>query len=96
MAGNSAAADFDRYVSFIGCEWEEKCAGVMARLEDHQQRKTSPFWSYFFKERERAHARGLDDLRVLHNYVSTLRELLERLEDDEGLALLEDLEVTCM
>lgn len=77
-------------------EWESKCAAVMARLQTHFDRQTSPFWPYFLKQRSHALSQGLNDLRVLHNYVSTLRELLEDLDDQETLTLLEDLEETCM
>lgn len=87
---------YDRYVSFKGADWEAKSAAIMTRLESHRDRETSPFWPYFFKQRERLNADGLDDLRVLHNYVSTLNELLGSLDDEETLAMLEDLEVTCM
>jgi hypothetical protein len=39
---------------------------------------------------------GFDDLRVLHTYLPTLRELIADAGDDATLALLEDLEATCM
>ncbi len=87
---------YDRYLSFKGCDWEARCARVFAGLQDHFDRCTSPFWPYFQEQRARLHSQGLDDLRVLHNYVSTLRDLLDDLGDTETLALLEDLEVTCM
>ena len=87
---------YDRYVSFQGCDWEGRSERVMARLQDHFERRSSPFWPYFFEQRDKAHRQGLDDLRVLHNYVSTLRELLEELGDLDTLAMLEDLEETCM
>ena len=38
----------------------------------------------------------MDDLPVLHNFLPTIRELLETLDDRDTLAMLEDLEVTCM
>jgi hypothetical protein len=56
----------------------------------------SPFWPYFERQRKWAHAQGLDDLRVLHNFLPTLRELLEHLGDLDTLAMLEDLEESCM
>jgi len=87
---------YDRYVSFKNCDWEGKCQRVFTLLQDHFDRETSAFWPYFLRQRDLAHHQGLDDLRVLHNYVSTLRELLENLGDMRTLALLEDLEETCM
>lgn len=87
---------YDRYVSFKGCDWEAKCERIMERLQKHRDEDTSAFWAYFFKQRIQAHRQGLDDLRVLHNYVSTMRDILEMLEDEYTLELLEDLEVTCM
>ncbi len=87
---------FDRYVSFKDSDWEGKTNRVLARLQPHIDRVSSPFWAYFMRQRELAHRQGLDDLRVLHNFVATLRELLENLGDFETLALLEDLEETCM
>jgi N(2)-fixation sustaining protein CowN len=88
--------EFDRYVSFRGSDWEGKTGRVLARLQPHIDRVNSPFWAYFIRQRDLAHRQGLDDLRVLHNFVATLRELLENLGDLETLAMLEDLEETCM
>ncbi len=90
------AADFDRYVSFIGSDWEAKSAQVFACLQRHFDLKDSPFWPYFLKQRALAHRQGLDDLRVLHNFMPTLRELFENLGDAAHLTLLEALEETCM
>jgi hypothetical protein len=87
---------FDRYVSFKNADWEGKSQRVIARLQHHIDCNTSPFWSYFAKQRDLAHQRGMDDLRVLHNFLPTIRELLENLDDQQTLAMLEDLEVTCM
>ncbi len=87
---------YDRYVSFKGSDWEGKSQRVIAGLQDHFERATSPFWAYFYRQRDIAHKQGLDDLRVLHNYVSTLRDLLESLGDTRTLGMLEELEETCM
>lgn len=87
---------FDRYVSFKNADWEGRSNRVMAGLMSHIEAGDSPFWPYFQRQRELAHARGLDDLRVLHNFLPTLRELLEDLGDEATLALLEELEETCM
>ncbi|WP_176085786.1 N(2)-fixation sustaining protein CowN [Martelella sp. HB161492] len=89
-------SNYDRYVSFKGADWENRSAAIMAKLEAHRARETSPFWPYFFQQRDKALSQGFDDLRVLHNYVSTLRELLETLQDDDTLAMLEALEESCM
>lgn len=88
---------FDRYVSFKNADWEGKSQRVMARLQRHIDAADNPFWAYFAKKRDELRAKqGLDDLRVLHNYLPTLRELLEECGDLETLEMLEDLEVTCM
>ncbi|MDF3811836.1 MULTISPECIES: N(2)-fixation sustaining protein CowN [Rhodopseudomonas] len=87
---------FDRYVSFKNADWEAKSQRVIDRLQLHIDRDDNPFWAYFSRQRELAHQRGMDDLRVLHNFLPTIRELLDDLDDSETLALLEDLEVTCM
>jgi hypothetical protein len=86
----------DRYVSFKGIDWECKTNQVIAKLQVHMDLADSPFWPYFERQRKWAHEQGLDDLRVLHNFLPTLRELLENLGDLDTLAMLEDLEVACM
>jgi N(2)-fixation sustaining protein CowN len=86
----------DRYVSFRNIEWERRTAEIFALLQFHFDRETSPFWSYFLAQRAIAHTQGLDDLRVLHNFLPTLKDLLEELDDDAALARLEELEVLCM
>lgn len=88
--------EFDRYVSFRNVEWESKTAEVFGLLQDHFDRNTSPFWGYFLKQRGIAHAQGLDDLRVLHNFLPTLKDLLEDLQDATTLHKLEELEDRCM
>jgi hypothetical protein len=90
-------APFDRYVSFKNADWEGKSQRVMQRLQIHIDAAENPFWAYFAQKRtELNQKQGLDDLRVLHNYLPTLRELLDDAGDSDTLAMLEDLEVTCM
>ena len=84
----------DRYVTFSDIDCDGRTRRTMAAIEAHAAASASPFWAYFETQRRLAHGRGLDDLRVLHNFLPTLKELLE--EDAATLALLEDLEVTCM
>lgn len=86
----------DRYVTFANIDCDGKAAVVMTRILAHVEARDSAFWPYFTAQRALAHERGMDDLRVLHNFLPTLKELLESLEDAETLALLEDLECTCM
>lgn len=86
----------DRYVSFKNIDCDGKTRAVMARIEQHVTAGDNPFWDYFRQQRELAHGRGLDDLRVLHNYLPTLRELLDDLDDQETLDMLEELERICM
>lgn len=87
---------FDRYVSFKDAAWEERSTRVMGALMRHIEAADSPFWAYFQAQRRLAHERGLDDLRVLHNFLPTLKELLEDLGDEPTLALLVELEERCM
>ncbi|BBF93700.1 N(2)-fixation sustaining protein CowN [Blastochloris tepida] len=86
----------DRYVTFKNIDCDGRTRLVMARIEDYVATSDNPFWGYFRQQRELAHGRGLDDLRVLHNYLPTLREILEEIDDQETLEMLEDLERTCM
>ena len=86
----------DRYISFKGIEWERKTKAVIAKLQVHMDQANSPFWPYFQRQRSWAHNQGMDDLRVLHNFLPTLREILEDIKDFETLSLLEELEETCM
>lgn len=86
----------DRYVTFANIDTEGMTRAVMARVLDHVARGDSPFWPYFEQQRALAHSRGFDDLRVLHNFLPTLKELLEDLDDAETLTLLEELETQCM
>jgi hypothetical protein len=91
------SASFDRYVSFRHSDWEGRSERVMARLQSHIDAGDNPFWAYFAQKRaELRDKQGLDDLRILHNYLPTLRELLEDNGDEETLAMLEDLEVNLM
>lgn len=86
----------DRYVTFTGMDCDGRTGVVMAAIRASAAVSTSPFWAYFESQRTLAHRRGLDDLRVLHNFLPTLKELLDQEGASETLALLEDLEVTCM
>ena len=90
------SAAIDHYVSFKGLDWEQISRQVFAGLQSHIDRGDSPFWAYFIRQRELAHRQGLDDLRVLHNFLPTLRELLEHLGDFQTLDALEELEEICM
>lgn len=91
------SGSFDRYVSFRDCDWQGQSQRVMAALQRHIDAADNPFWAYFARKRaELRDKQGLDDLRVLHNYLPTLRELLEDNGDHATLALLEDLEAKLM
>jgi N(2)-fixation sustaining protein CowN len=86
----------DRYVTFKGIDCEGMTRATMERVLRHVAAGDSPFWPYFEAQRTLAHRRGFDDLRVLHNFLPTLKELLDDLDDTETLALLEELERQCM
>ena len=68
----------DRYVTFTGIDCDGRTRAVMGRIEGLVRRGENPFWSYFQAQRELAHGRGQDDLRVLHNFLPTLKELLAK------------------
>lgn len=86
----------DRYITFKDIDHDGMTRAVMERVLRHVAAGDSPFWPYFEEQRAIAHRRGFDDLRVLHNFLPTLRELLESLDDTETLDLLEELERQCM
>jgi uncharacterized protein YqeY len=91
------SALFDRYVSFKNSDWEARSERVMTRLQRHVDAAENPFWAYFAQKRtELRDKQGLDDLRILHNYLPTLRELLEDNGDLDTLAMLEELESQLM
>lgn len=90
------ADEVDRYVTFANIDCAARSRAVVARLQLYVEAAENPFWAYFNRQRDQAHAMGFDDLRVLHTYLPTLRELLADAGDDATVALLEDLEATCM
>ncbi len=90
------SSNFDRYVSFLGADWESMADRVLERINLHIEKADSDFWPYFQRQRDWAHRQGLDDLRVFHNFLPTLKELLESLDDHETLALLVELEEAYM
>ena len=88
--------DVDRYVTFTNIDCAGRSRLVIEQLQRYIDAAENPFWAYFSRQRAQAHAMGFDDLRVLHTYLPTLRELIAEAGDDATLALLEDLEATCM
>jgi hypothetical protein len=90
------ARRLERYESFRNIDCVGMCREVMQALGRHIDAKKNPFWQYFAMKRERALAAGLDDLRVLHSYVHTIREILTAEGDEPALALLSELEDKCM
>lgn len=92
----SAAKPLERYVSFKNIDCAGKAQRVIDRLQPRIDAGTNPYWAYFEKQRASALQQGFDDLRVLHSYLPTIREILADDEDTRTLALLEDLEETCM
>lgn len=90
------ARSLERYESFLNIDCAAKCARVMEALMVHIEAGDNPFWTYFMKKREQHHAEHLDDLRVLHSYLPTIREILDEKGDAHALALLADLEESCM
>jgi hypothetical protein len=88
----------DRYVTFLGIDFDGQTRQVMDRIEMHTLRGAhdNAFWAYFRKRREARNGVQCDDLLLLAAFVNQVRELFEQLGDEEGTAMLERLEEECM
>jgi len=97
MSNVCGCAGVDRYVSFLGLDCSGRARRVMARVDHHlaiDGRRTA-FWQYFDKKRTATSGPAPDDLLLIHSCINQVRELFETWQDEEGLALLDDLEVNC-
>ena len=90
----------DRYVSFEGIDCDRNAAlviGHVRRLVSHDG-DSNPFWARFMNKVERS-GRGDtgvgDALFLVHANINFIRELFEEREDEEAMALLEQLEEEC-
>ncbi len=94
----------DRYKSFNGIDCEGNSKRLMTMLRRHidDPAKSNPFWDRF---REKLDLIGritpgkgqrcLDELFLIHSYINNLMELFEEFDDQEALALLEQIEREC-
>ncbi len=90
----------DRYVSFKGID----CEGNSARLLKHilaiieDPAKTNAFWDRFKERLSQAgalQARTADELCLLCSHTYYIEELFEEHGDEDGLAILRQLEEEC-
>jgi len=87
----------DRYTSFEGID----CDGNAARLMDMLDRQLAlpgrhnAFWDYFNAKRAGKAGPKMDDLYLIHGNINQLREFFETWQDEEGMALLQQLEEEC-
>lgn len=87
----------DRYVSFDGID----CDGNAARLMDLLDKqlalpgRSNAFWDYFNGKREGKGGPRMDALYLIHGNINQLREFFEYWQDEEAMALLQQLEEEC-
>lgn len=87
----------DRYISFDGID----CVGNARRVMEAIARlTTSPhpanlFWEKFLARAHATTGPTPDNLLLIHSNLNQVRELFEEREDEEALALLDQLEAEC-
>jgi len=93
----------DRYKSFkdIDCEGNSTRLIDMLRAHIDGPQKGNPFWIKMGELLDRI-AQGIpvngirmNNLFFIHSYINNIRDLLEQQEDEEALALLEQVEREC-
>ena len=90
----------DRYVTFKGIDGDGNARRVVAMLRRYidDPDKTNVFWERFKEKLLLAEnpdlnsGRHLDELFLVHSYINNIRELFEKYEDEEALALLDQVE----
>jgi hypothetical protein len=87
----------DRYVSFIGIDCDGNARRVIELIEKHlaEPGQPEPFWEYFMSKRTPSSGPVPDDLFLVHSHINQIRELFEKLADEDALALLFNLEEEC-
>lgn len=94
---NIAAAERDRYASFIGLD----CNGQASRLVDmlrpymEQPEYNNAFWQHFAKKLAPENGPKHDALFLIHAHINILREQLEAIVDEQALLLLDQIEHEC-
>ncbi|WP_290873243.1 N(2)-fixation sustaining protein CowN [Aquabacterium sp.] len=94
----SAPSQTDRYVTFLGIDFDGQTRRVMQRIEQHTLGgggQDNAFWQYFRQRRQARNGVQCDDLLLLASFVNQVRELFEAMADEEGLAMLDQLEDEC-
>ena len=94
-----AAIKPDRYVSFKGIDGDANAQKLMVMLRQHidDPEKTNRFWELFKGKLDKlAHVatNGFiqDELYLTHAYINNIRELFETYDDQQALALLDQIE----
>ncbi|MBP2230277.1 hypothetical protein J2847_003580 [Azospirillum agricola] len=90
----------DRYVSFKGIDCDGNSRQIIARLRSHidDPAKTNAFWERFKEKLAVADdvlKRQADGLCLLCSNVYYIADLFEEYDDEEGLAMLRQLEDEC-
>lgn len=90
----------DRYVTFKGIDGDGNARRLVAMLRHHidDPAKSNLFWEKFRDKLATAGSadanggRVLDELFLIHSYINNIRDLFEEYDDQEALALLQQLE----
>lgn len=86
----------DRYKSFSGIDCAGNARRLMAYIDHHTtDLKDDKLWRHFHSRRQSAIGVQADDLLLLASFVNPIRELFEAKSDEQGLALLDQLEDEC-
>lgn len=90
----------DRYVSFVGIDFEGNMARVLAHLDRYIKDPawSNAFWQRFSQRLESAtnsETPVADRLLLMHSHVYYMVELFEEADDEQALADLHKLEREC-
>jgi hypothetical protein len=91
------AARPNRYLSFSGIDFDGQTRRVLERIDRHtlEGGRDNKFWHYFRGRRQASQGVRCDDLLLLASFVNQVRELFEACDDQEGLAMLDQIEEEC-
>jgi hypothetical protein len=87
----------DRYISFQGIDCDGNAQRFVSALRAAMEGdgRDDPFWRYFEAKLDGRKGPEHDALYHIHCHLNPLRELLERWDEQELEAMLEDLELEC-
>ena len=93
----SAPPALDRYLSFVGLDCDAKAAQIVADLQGAMATpgRQDPFWDYFAAKLAGERGPSHDALYHIHCHLNDLRDLLERWQEADLVALLDALETEC-